>query len=267
MTNEELIALYKGGNEEAGEMLVKQNMRLFQFTAKKVAKLGLTSAACSDEDLTIYAAEVFLKNIKNYKENLDAKYTTYLWDGLYGHVLRYAQEHKYSVHIPINQNENIVNFNKLLTRKANDENSDYSIRDAYRHFYDKDPTITEETKMMFYHNIRLNDKIVGKNSETIWEDEIIDFIEDKTSQTPVEYSTNQQLRKYLYMAMKKCLTKKEMQIMIKYYGLDTGIEMTYASIGRELGVTTERVRQIIAKSMRKLKKPTVSKVLKDFIKE
>lgn len=265
MTNEELINLYKQGNEEAGEKLVKQNMRLFQLTAKKVAKLGLTSVACSDEDLTIYAAEVFLKNIKNYKENFDAKYTTYMWDGLYGHVLRYAQEHKYSVHIPVSQNENIMNYNRLVTRKANDENSDYSIRDAYRHFYDKDPEITEETKMLFCHNMRLNDKVEGRHTQTIWEDEIIDFVEDKTSQSPVEYSNHEQLKKELYIAMKKCLTKREMYMLIKYYGLDCGLERSSEDLGKEFDITRQRVKVIINRAMRKLKNPNISKFLKDFV--
>lgn len=265
MNNEELIALYKQGNEEAGEMLVKQNMRLFQLTAKKVAKLGLTSAACSDEDLTIYAAEVFLKHIKNYKEGFDAKYTTYMWDGLYGHVLRYAQEHKYSVHIPVSQNENIMNFNRLLTRKANEENSDYSIRDAYRHFYDKDPEITEETKMLFCHNVRLNDKVEGKHAKTIWEDEIIDFVEDKNSQTPVEYSNQEQLKRELYISMRKCLTKREMYMLIKYFGLNTGIPSTFESIGNEFDITRQRAREIICKALRKLKNPNHHRNLKPFV--
>ena len=92
-----------------------------------------------------------------------------------------------------------------------------------------------------------------------------DFIEDKTSVSPSDYTTNQLLKDEIALAL-NTLTAREEQVLQLRYGLIDGKTRTLEEVGKEFQVTRERIRQIEAKALRKLRNPTRSKRLKDFVK-
>ncbi|MBD5423906.1 MAG: sigma-70 family RNA polymerase sigma factor, partial [Allobaculum sp.] len=92
-----------------------------------------------------------------------------------------------------------------------------------------------------------------------------DFIEDKTSISPSDYTTSQLLKDEIALAL-NTLTAREEQVLQLRYGLLDGKTRTLEEVGREFQVTRERIRQIEAKALRKLRNPTRSKRLKDFVK-
>ncbi|NCA96518.1 MAG: sigma-70 family RNA polymerase sigma factor, partial [Methanomicrobia archaeon] len=90
-----------------------------------------------------------------------------------------------------------------------------------------------------------------------------DFIEDKDTQSPSDYTTRSLLKDELYDIMKD-LTDREERVLRLRYGLDDNRPRTLEEVGKEFGVTRERIRQIEAKAIRKLRHPSRSKRLGDY---
>ena len=91
-----------------------------------------------------------------------------------------------------------------------------------------------------------------------------DFIEDESVKSPVEVATQNLLRDQL-LAVIETLTPREQKVIRLRYGLDDSHPRTLEEVGREFNVTRERIRQIEAKALRKLRHPSRSKKLKDYM--
>jgi len=91
-----------------------------------------------------------------------------------------------------------------------------------------------------------------------------DFIEDKDAVSPDEYANNQMLKDEINLVLQG-LTEREEKVLRLRFGLYDGRTRTLEEVGKEFNVTRERIRQIEAKALRKLKHPTRSKRLKDFV--
>ena len=91
-----------------------------------------------------------------------------------------------------------------------------------------------------------------------------DFIEDKDAVSPSEYTSKSLLNDELRAVMKEGLTDREERVIRLRYGLDDGRPRTLEEVGREFGVTRERIRQIEAKAIRKLRHPSRSKRFGDY---
>jgi RNA polymerase primary sigma factor len=102
----------------------------------------------------------------------------------------------------------------------------------------------------------------------IGEDESVlgDLIEDRLSMPPTELATRQLLREAIDRALNQ-LTDRERRVLELRFGLEDGRARTLEEVGREIGVTRERVRQIEGEALRKLRHPLISRILKDFVEE
>ena len=90
-----------------------------------------------------------------------------------------------------------------------------------------------------------------------------DFIEDKESESPSDFTTKQLLKEELYTILKDLNDREERVIRLRY-GLDDNRPRTLEEVGKEFGVTRERIRQIEAKAIRKLRHPIRAKKLGDY---
>ena len=100
---------------------------------------------------------------------------------------------------------------------------------------------------------------VGEENDS----KIADFIEDETIKSPVECATEEMLREQL-RAIIETLTPREQKVIKLRYGLEDNHTRTLEEVGKEFNVTRERIRQIEAKALRKLRHPSRSKKLVDF---
>ena len=91
-----------------------------------------------------------------------------------------------------------------------------------------------------------------------------DFIEDQTAVAPSEAASNQLLKEQVEDVLDS-LTYRERRVLQLRFGLDDGQSRTLEEVGREFGVTRERIRQIEAKALRKLRHPSRSRKLKDYL--
>ena len=91
-----------------------------------------------------------------------------------------------------------------------------------------------------------------------------DFIKDESSMSPEKYAISEMLKSELNDVL-KTLTEREEKVLRLRFGIDDGQSLTLEEVGKIFGVTRERIRQIESKSLRKLKHPSRSKKLKDFL--
>ena len=91
-----------------------------------------------------------------------------------------------------------------------------------------------------------------------------DFIKDEKSLSPVEAASNNLLKSHVGLVLES-LNHREQRVLQLRFGLEDGRSRTLEEVGREFGVTRERIRQIEAKALRKLRHPTRSKKLRDFM--
>ena len=104
------------------------------------------------------------------------------------------------------------------------------------------------------------EKPIGEEDDS----QVGDFIEDKESDSPDVYASKQLLKDEINNVL-QLLTERESKVLQLRFGLIDGKNRTLEEVGKEFNVTRERIRQIEAKALRKLKHPTKSKRLKDFI--
>ena len=101
---------------------------------------------------------------------------------------------------------------------------------------------------------------IGEEEDT----QLSDFIEDNKTVAPSDVAAQAMLREQLIAALHK-LTPREEKVIRLRYGLDDGKQRTLEEVGKEFNVTRERIRQIEAKALRKLRTPSKSKKLKDYL--
>ncbi|MGD2047879.1 MAG: sigma-70 family RNA polymerase sigma factor, partial [Chloroflexota bacterium] len=94
--------------------------------------------------------------------------------------------------------------------------------------------------------------------------QLVDFIEDETIPEPVDAASKQLLREQVRNVL-EFLSDRERQVLEMRFGLKDGKDHTLEEVGREFGVTRERIRQIEAKALRKLRHPSRSKMLRDYL--
>ena len=95
---------------------------------------------------------------------------------------------------------------------------------------------------------------------------LVDFIEDKLSQTPLEAAQEENLKATMHEVL-ATLSPREAKVLMLRYGIDTNTEHTLEDLGQQFVVTRERIRQIEAKALRKLRHPSRANKLRSFLEE
>lgn len=258
LTNEELCVIYQQGNESALEALISKNMRLIWSRVKKYRKVY--NHKLDDDDLMQCGIIGMIKAAAKFDIKTETKFTTYaIWwiDQL---ILRNIIDCGFTIRIPAHRFEEV---NKLM--KVFKEHPDctkeqiYEIvnekiglsRDKFEELLDLAENIISTASLNSY---------IGEDEET----ELEDFIIDQESSTVEDIVERDALKQALNDILKTIKPREEKVIRLRF-GLDDGKERTLEQVAREFMVTRERIRQIEAKALRKLRHPSRSKKLKDFL--
>ena len=242
------------GDEEAKNTLINANLRLVVNIAKHYVGRGMLFL-----DLIQEGNLGLMKAVDKFDYTKGFKFSTYATWWIRQAITRAIADQARTIRIPVHMVETINKMTRIQRQLIQDlgrEPTAEEISDAMGG--ELSPKRIREIQRIAMEPVSLETPI-GEEDDS----HLGDFIEDKDSESPSDYTTRQLLKEKLYGILKDLSDREERVIRLRY-GLDDNHPRTLEEVGKEFGVTRERIRQIEAKAIKKLRHPTRSKMLGDY---
>ena len=252
---QELAKRIVAGDKAAKDKLITANLRLVVSIAKHYIGRGMQFL-----DLIEEGNLGLMKAVDKFDYTKGFKFSTYATWWIRQAITRAIADQARTIRIPVHMVETINKITKAqrqLTQELGRDPTEEEISEKLA-----DPTLTPD-RIRTITGLALEpvslESPIGEEDDS----HLGDFVEDKDSVSPTDYTTQSLIRDALYNVMND-LTDREERVLRLRYGLDDNRPRTLEEVGKEFGVTRERIRQIEAKAIRKLRHPNRTKKLDDF---
>ena len=257
LSHDEEIELAKSildGNEDAKKRLAAANLRLVVSIAKRYVGRGMLFL-----DLIQEGNMGLIKAVEKFDYTKGFKFSTYATWWIRQAITRAIADQARTIRIPVHMVETINKLTRIQRQLIQELGREPQAEEIAERMDNMTPEKVREIQKISLEPVSLETPI-GEEDDS----HLGDFIEDEGAMSPDDYAANELLKDELNEVLLE-LTDREEKVLRLRFGLDDGRTRTLEEVGKEFNVTRERIRQIEAKALRKLKHPSRSKRLKDFL--